>query len=170
MAGRRGGPPGARPHLRPPTQPLRCAALKLVASTTTPPLGWSNRSADVPRPRSSSRPSKRERAETRSNIRELARLLHYTGRLDSSTRVIEGDGVPDAVSGAVRRRLACLPRGTRAALTAAAVLGVEFAWRAWRPWSASRPTTLRRHSTRRWVPAWWSNRAWPLPVRSGTGS
>ena len=59
-------------------------------------------------------------------IRELTRLLHDDGRLDDTTREIDGDDVPDAVSGIIRRRMADLPRATRTVLTAAAVLGIEF--------------------------------------------
>jgi DNA-binding SARP family transcriptional activator len=59
-------------------------------------------------------------------IRELTRLLHDSGRLDASTRQIDGADVPDAVSGIIRRRMADLPKATRTALTAAAVLGSEF--------------------------------------------
>jgi DNA-binding SARP family transcriptional activator len=60
-------------------------------------------------------------------IRELTRLLHDSGRLDDSTCAIDGEDVPDAVSGIIRRRMADLPRVTRGALSAAAVLGIEFA-------------------------------------------
>ncbi|CAN5595422.1 hypothetical protein BH09ACT7_BH09ACT7_17750 [soil metagenome] len=69
------------------------------------------------------------RARTGGNpfyIRELTRLLHADGRLDDTTRGIDGDDVPDAVSGIIRRRMANLPRVTRTVLTAAAVLGLEF--------------------------------------------
>jgi DNA-binding SARP family transcriptional activator len=59
-------------------------------------------------------------------IKELTRLLHDTGLVDGATRAIEGDHVPDAVSGVIRRRMAGLPRTTRTALTAAALLGIEF--------------------------------------------
>ncbi len=59
-------------------------------------------------------------------IRELTRLLHDDGRLDDTTCEIDGDDVPDAVSGIIRRRMADLPRATRTVLTAAAVLGIEF--------------------------------------------
>ncbi|MCV7169815.1 AAA family ATPase [Mycobacterium manitobense] len=59
-------------------------------------------------------------------IGELVRLLHDSERLDATTRVIEGDDVPDAVSGIVRRRMADLPDATRRVLTAAAVTGMEF--------------------------------------------
>jgi DNA-binding SARP family transcriptional activator len=59
-------------------------------------------------------------------IKELTRLLHDTGRLENATRTIEGDHVPDAVAGVIRRRMAGLPRTTRSALTTAAQLGVEF--------------------------------------------
>ena len=69
------------------------------------------------------------RARTGGNpfyIRELTRLLHGDGRLDDTTVEIDGDDVPDAVSGIIRRRMADLPRATRTVLSAAAVLGIEF--------------------------------------------
>lgn len=59
-------------------------------------------------------------------IKELTRLLHENGRLDGSTSEIDGAEVPDAVSGIIRQRMTDLPTPTRAALTAAAVLGYEF--------------------------------------------
>ncbi|MEV3900810.1 BTAD domain-containing putative transcriptional regulator [Mycobacterium sp. NPDC050551] len=59
-------------------------------------------------------------------IGELIRLLDDSGRLHASTRAIDGDDVPGAVSGIVRRRMADLPAATRTVLTAAAVTGMEF--------------------------------------------
>lgn len=59
-------------------------------------------------------------------VRELVRLLHDHGELESSTGSIAGIDVPDAVSGVVRRRLAGLPAATRSALLVAAMMGGEF--------------------------------------------
>jgi DNA-binding SARP family transcriptional activator/type II secretory pathway predicted ATPase ExeA len=59
-------------------------------------------------------------------VRELTRLLLDSGRLDASTTDIDGDDVPDAVAGVVRRRMGDLTRSARSALLAAAILGVEF--------------------------------------------
>ena len=51
---------------------------------------------------------------------------HLVKRAAQRMHNVQGDAVPDTVSGVVRRRLASLPRATRAAVTAAALLGVEF--------------------------------------------
>jgi predicted ATPase len=57
---------------------------------------------------------------------ELVRMLHDSGRLDASTNDIDGDDVPDAVAGVIRRRMADLPRASRPALLAGATIGGEF--------------------------------------------
>ena len=59
-------------------------------------------------------------------IKELTRLLRDNGQLDDTTRTITAEDVPYAVSGVIRSRMAGLPRATRSALTAAALLGTEF--------------------------------------------
>ncbi|WP_187776424.1 BTAD domain-containing putative transcriptional regulator [Antrihabitans cavernicola] len=59
-------------------------------------------------------------------VRELVRLLRSDEHLDSDTREIAVDEVPDAVAGVIRRRMAGLPKPTRAALSVAAIIGAEF--------------------------------------------
>ncbi|BBY31257.1 BTAD domain-containing putative transcriptional regulator [Mycolicibacterium sediminis] len=59
-------------------------------------------------------------------IRELIRLLVDDGRIGEAATAIDGEAVPEAVSGVIRTRLAALPTPSRAALYAAAVSGAEF--------------------------------------------
>lgn len=58
--------------------------------------------------------------------RELVRLLIDDHRLEEATVAIDGDAVPEAVSGVIRTRLNALPAPSRAALYAGAVAGAEF--------------------------------------------
>ncbi len=59
-------------------------------------------------------------------IRELIRLLADSDRIGDASTVIDGEDVPEAVSGVIRRRLSALPMPSRTALYAASVSGAEF--------------------------------------------
>jgi hypothetical protein len=59
-------------------------------------------------------------------IRELVRLLVDNDRIGDLSTVIDGEDVPEAVSGIIRRRMSALPKSSRTALYVAAVLGAEF--------------------------------------------
>ncbi|MCX4094063.1 BTAD domain-containing putative transcriptional regulator [Nocardia sp. alder85J] len=59
-------------------------------------------------------------------VREIVRFLSTRGRFDGHTLPADGDTVPDAVTGVVRRRMAELAPATRTVLAAAAVTGAEF--------------------------------------------
>ncbi len=66
---------------------------------------------------------------TRGNpfyIKELTRLLVDSDNLDELTQTIAGEVVPDTVSTIIRSRMAQLPRATKAILSVAALLGIEF--------------------------------------------
>ncbi|WP_019930012.1 BTAD domain-containing putative transcriptional regulator [Nocardia sp. BMG111209] len=59
-------------------------------------------------------------------VREIVRFLSTRGHFDGHTLTPDGDPVPDAVTGVVRRRMSELAPDTRAVLGAAAVIGAEF--------------------------------------------
>ncbi|MQY28100.1 BTAD domain-containing putative transcriptional regulator [Nocardia aurantia] len=59
-------------------------------------------------------------------VREIVRFLSTRKHFDGRTLAPDGDPVPDAVTGVVRRRMSDLDAATRAILGAAAVIGAEF--------------------------------------------